>query len=225
MDEQERMNRRRFVELAPWHANGTLSEADRAWVDAYASEHPEARAELEWYGSLQRSVRANAPEVSAEIGFDRLRDRIRLENRRAASRRHAGALDRLLAPLRDGLASLFVRPAYAYAAAGLVVVQAGVIGALFVEQQRTEREYAEYRSIATTPAATPLLRVSFRQEAREVDIRNALVDVGGTLVGGPGQLGEYLVRVAPNRLDSAAATLRGNPAVESVEVSAPPAAR
>ena len=42
----------RFAELAPWYVNGSLSAADRSWVDTYLAEHPEARAELAWFQSL-----------------------------------------------------------------------------------------------------------------------------------------------------------------------------
>jgi hypothetical protein len=194
--------RRRFVELAPWHVNGTVSPADRAWVDAYVRSHPEARAELEWYASLQRNIRADLPEAVADAGLERLLHRVRLE--RPPPRPEGW--------IRKFFASIVMRPAFAYAAMALVAV------ALF-EQQAREREYAEYRSLPTVQANTPLLRVIFKAEAKEVDIRGALVDVGGTLVGGPGQLGEYLVRVPPEKVEVAAARLRANEAVEAVEVS------
>ena len=74
MDERETAMHDRFVELAPWHVNGTLSEADRNWVNAYVRDHPTAAAELEWYRSLQANIRFEAPVVSAEIGLDRLPD-------------------------------------------------------------------------------------------------------------------------------------------------------
>ena len=34
----------RFDELLPFYANGTLSAADRAWVDDYLHAHPSASA-------------------------------------------------------------------------------------------------------------------------------------------------------------------------------------
>ena len=221
MDDKERMMRQKFSELAPWHVNGTLSAVDRAWVDDYLRAHPKAAAELEWYASLQQKIKADVPQVSPEIGLDRLLDRVRMEKRRTAERRTQHAIDRFLGPVKEFVASLFLRPTYAYAAAALVVVQAGVIGALIVEQRNTEQEYSEYRSIATVPATGPLLRVSFKADARETDIRNALIDIGGTLVGGPGQLGEYVVRVPTDRIEVAANTLRSNASVEAVEISAP----
>ena len=223
MDERDRAMYNRFAELAPWHVNGTLSETDRRWVDAYVRDHPRAAAELEWYRSLQAKVKADVPEVSPDIGLDKLLARIDVEKRRAAERRTQRAIDRVLDPIRSFVESLFLRPAYAYAAAALVVIQAGVIGGLVVEQRQTEQEFSDYRSIATAPASGPTLRVTFRSDARESDMRMALVDVGGTLVGGPGQLGGYVVRVPAERIASAAQALQANPAVEAVEIVEAPA--
>jgi hypothetical protein len=78
MDEALTM-RQRFLELAPWHLNGTLSAADRAWVDDYVRSHPEACAELEWYASLQQQILADVPEVPPDAGLERLLHRVRLE--------------------------------------------------------------------------------------------------------------------------------------------------
>ena len=47
----------RFEELLPWYANGSMGAEDRAWVDTYLEQHPEARSELDWYRSLQRAYR------------------------------------------------------------------------------------------------------------------------------------------------------------------------
>jgi hypothetical protein len=80
MDEALAM-RQRFLDLAPWYVNGTASAADRAWVDGYVRSHPEARAELEWYASLEHEIRADAPEVPADAGLERLVNRVRLERR------------------------------------------------------------------------------------------------------------------------------------------------
>jgi hypothetical protein len=228
MDNDEKTMRRRFEELAPWRVNGTLSEADRAWVDDYVRLHPGAAAELDWYASLREEIKAGVPQVAPDIGLDKLLGRVRTEKQRRTERKVDSFIERLIAPVRDGLASLVLRPAYAYAAAALVVVQAGVIGALVVQQYDAEREFAEIRSIATVPISGPVLRVSFKADAKEADIRQALIEVGGTLVGGPGQLGEYIVFVSPRRIDVAMETLRLHAAVEAVEVGeapAPPALR
>ena len=47
----------RFRELLPWHVNGTLGRDEREWVEQYLVTHPELRAELSWYESLQNRMR------------------------------------------------------------------------------------------------------------------------------------------------------------------------
>lgn len=211
----------RFTELAPWYVNGTASDSDRAWIEQYVHDHPLAQAELEWYQSLQKQFRDEAPDVAPDIGLPRLLHRIRNERRRSE---HVPMQDKRFggfSGVQALVASWLARPSYAFAAVALLVLQAGVIGALAIKHQSTEQEYAEFRSLATVPATGPLLRVSFKPDARESDIRYALVDVGGVLVGGPGQLGEYLVRVPAQRLDAAVGVLSSNAAVEAVEISVP----
>jgi hypothetical protein len=225
MDNEEVTMRQRFEELAPWHVNGTLSESDRRWVEDYLRAHPNAAGQLDWYASLQEKIKADAPQVSADIGLDRLLDRVHLEKQRQRVSARESFLDRLLAPVRGMVASLTLRPVYAYAGAALLVVQAGVIGTLIVDQANTEREFAEYRSIAPVPSPGPVLRVTFKDDARERDIRHALVDIGGTIVAGPGQLGEYIVMVPEAKIGRAAETLRANAVVAEVNIAATPPTR
>jgi len=78
MDEALTM-RQRFAELGPWYVNGTASVADRAWVDGYVRTHPEARADLDWYASLQQEISADVPEVPPDTGLERLLKRVRRE--------------------------------------------------------------------------------------------------------------------------------------------------
>jgi hypothetical protein len=60
--------------------------------------------------------------------------------------------------------------------------------------------------------------VSFRQDLREAELRRALADVGGEIVGGPGQIGVYLVRIKEGDLAAAAQRLRASGATELVEI-------
>lgn len=39
-------DRQRFDNGLPWYVNGTMDSVERAWMDAYVREHPEARDEL-----------------------------------------------------------------------------------------------------------------------------------------------------------------------------------
>src|SRR5262245_294396 len=121
--------KQKFDELLPFYVNDTLDESDRAWVDAYLSEHPKSAAELQWYRSLQEAMKRDAPAVSAEIGLDKVMAKIRAE--RAPAR--APAQPSLGERMRGWLAALapqpLLRPALA-AALAVVVVQGVVIANL-----------------------------------------------------------------------------------------------
>ena len=208
----------RFEALAPWHVNGTLDPMERRWVEDYVREHPDAAAELRWYESLQTKIRANIPETSPDLGWDKLQQRIRLE-RRQATKSWSEQLSELWSSLRFGQ-TLSLRPAFAYAAVALVVVQAGVIGTMVLEQSRQQAEFEEWRSLQTPVVSGPVLRVSFRPEASERDIRMLLLNVSGTIVGGPGQLGNYIIYVPGNRIDAAADALAKDEHVDTVDIMA-----
>lgn len=203
----------RFRDLLPWYVNGTLDDGDREWVENYLREHPSSRAELSWHESLRERIREGAPQVPATIGLDRALQRI-------AGQRPTFA-DRLRAWFggRDGL-----RPAYGIALVALVLVQAGVIANLW--QQHTDDQQT-IRAGRTEPVDdAPLLKVNFAAGTKEADLRFLLLEVQGVLVGGPGQLGDYYVRVPKGRESDAVAQLRGLTGVQSVElVAALPARR
>jgi len=121
--------------------------------------------------------------------------------------------------IRAYLATWQLTPAMAVAAT-VVVAQAGIIGALLVAQQGGEdAEFATVRSVDPGQVVSgPVLQVSFRPETSEADLRALLVGIGGTLVGGPGQLGNYLVIVPPGRVEQASRQLAANRLVEDVSV-------
>ena len=200
-----------FEELSRKAAAGTLTTAEREWLDTYLREHPGERIELEWDEAFGAKLEAKIASMPALPGWERTQRILKTE---PAAARSPGMLDRLSDWLSASLG--FSLNAQAIAAA-LVVVQAGVIG-VFVWQSQ-DREYSEIRT--GTPDATPrgpLLRVSFRQDLREAELRRALADVGGEIVGGPGQLGVYLVRIKAGDLAAAAQRLRASGTTELVEV-------
>lgn len=217
MNEQ---SRRRFDEMLPWYVNGTLDEPSRKWFEQQLAGDPSLRAEIGWTETLQRQIRESAPAVSAELGLDRLMARIRHE-RDSALRPDPAARtgSRLGARLGALLEGFRLRPAFAMAAA-VVLVQFGVIGALVSEQGRLESEFERFRSISGGQIVTgPALEVVFRSDALEREIRETLVRIGGTLAGGPGQLGVYIVYVPADEIGQARTMLEQNPIVELVSVA------
>ena len=209
----------RFDELLPFYVNGTLDEADRAWVEAYLREHPQAAAELDGCRTLQQRIRADVPPVSSEVGMERALARIRREGPAPQLPRRA-AQPSLLQRLGDWVATLVPQPVLkpAFAAALAVVAVQGVV----IVQMAGEHddEASMIRSAPPTVVAEqgPYLKVNFKGEARESDIRLLLVEVNGSLAAGPGQLGDYYLRIPAAQADAAAARLRTSTIVDAVAV-------
>lgn len=206
----------RFDELLPFYVNGTLAEADRAWIDAYVREHPQAAAELERCRTLQQRIRADVPAVSSEVGLERAMARIRREG-------PAPQLARRAAPpswwerVGEWVSALVPQPVLkpAFVAALAVVAVQGVV---IVQMAGDDDESSLIRSAPPTAAVEqgPYLKVNFKGDAREADIRLLLVEVHGSLAAGPGQLGDYYVRVPPAQADAVAGKFKASAIVDAV---------
>jgi len=195
----------RFDELLPWYVNGTIGAADRALFEQHIAEHPQARAEVEWYRSLARKMQDNAPKVPETIGLAKVLARIGAE--RPTWSQRLGAL----------LGSLAAKPSVAFAGLAVIVAQAGLIAHLSVTPQD---DASQMRAVSATPTqARPLLKINFAPDAREADIRHLLIGVQGRLVGGPGQLGDYFVAVPAGKEATLAEQLKTNPAVQAVSLA------
>lgn len=207
--------KKRFDELLPWYVTGQLDEADRAWVEKVAAEHPAAGAELEWHKWLHREIQAKYASIPEDVGLDSLLARVRAEKNMAqkASLPVVGWGERM----REFLATLAMRPAYALGTA-VIVLQAGIIGALLLHTA-PEPEYAETRAIAPGPLQdTPVLQVVFKADATERNMRLLLVRVAGRVVDGPSQLGDYIVAVPQPRIEIAKKEMEASGLVEAVTV-------
>jgi len=200
----------RLSELLPWYVNGSLDAGERAWVEQELRAHPEAAGELDWYRSLRDSVQADLPAVSDEIGLERALARIRAERPSPAARIEPAAPS-LAGRVSRWLSGWGMTPAFA-AAAVVVLVQAGFIAHL-LSQATPEREFRSLRPGAATGGA--VLRINLKPEATEKDIRSLLREIGGRLVAGPGQLGDYYVEVPANREAAALARLQASPIVDA----------
>jgi hypothetical protein len=207
----------RFDELLPFYANGTLSAEDRAWVEAYLSEHPSARAELQWYETLASRLRDEAPVVSNEVGMARALQRIRAEGpvRRAVPPPVVRSpFERLRAWLTAIVPPPMLGPAFAGAVA-VVALQTAVIATLVVERDDSSELRAMRPSVLEKG---PYLKVNFKPNARETDIRMLLIEVHGSLAAGPGQLGDYFVRVPEPQLAASTERVAASGIVDAVAV-------
>lgn len=175
-------------ELLPWYANGTLDEPERARVAAHLAECARCREELSFLTTLAAGVRAaDESGAPAEFGLKRLLREVRQSSPNPASAR--------------GGRRTWWRPALAAAAILVIAVQAVMIGRLY-------QDTTYLQPLAGPAAAGTVLQVRFDPAASESQIRAALQSVDGTLVGGPGALGIYRVRLDGVGADASAVAKR-----------------
>lgn len=205
----------RLSELLPWYVNGTLNAEDRAWVDEQLRNDPTAAGELNWYRSLEQRIKDDTPEVSDEIGLRMVMARIGAE--RAAAPRPVQPAPRLtlIERMSAWLGGINMNRAMG-AAFALVLAQSLVITGLLLRPAEQGTEIRAVKPTVVEPG--PFLKINFKGDAKEADIRLLLVQVRGSLAGGPGQLGDYFVRVPAGSIDAAATQVKASTIVEAVNV-------
>jgi hypothetical protein len=210
----------RFEEISRKAAGGTLTAAEREWLEQYLREYPGKRDELDWDAAFSAKLEEKIAAMPAMPGWERT-ERVLHADAAGAQRAQAsgvlrapGVLDRLSDWLTSTLGFAVNMQAVAVA---LVLAQAGVLGLLALQFKDTGDGAMRATTQDPTPRG-PLLRVSFHAELREGALRRVLADIGGEIVGGPGQLGIYLVRVREGSLATAAQRLRDTGTTELVEI-------
>jgi hypothetical protein len=195
--------RERFFELLPFFVNDSLGDADRAFVRDMLAREPALHSQLAFQQGLQRRVRSDAEAtlagVSPRIGFEHIAARLR-----AAPAASATPWQRL----RDRFA--LPAPGGWRLAQGLALGLALGLGSLIAVNLSRD----DAPQLRGTPAGAakgladgPLLRVSFRPEASERNLRMALLEARAIIVAGPTRLGDYYLKPAPGALAQARESL------------------
>lgn len=206
----------RFDELLPFYVNGTLNAEDRTWIEHYLREHPLAANELNWLRSVQAMTQEEAVPVSSEVGLDRTMRRIHGERTPVApAQAPLSAVERVREWFSRLVPAPMLKPALAGALA-VIALQAVVITTMVGEREDTSL----VRKVPDVNAAEQgaFVKVNFRPDATEADIRMLLLDVQANIASGPGQLGDYYVRVPAWQVDAVQAMLGASGIVEGVAV-------
>lgn len=198
----------------PWFVSGTLEAGESARMERYIAQHPEAAAQVEAYRRFSEDAKRQwHPTPGESPGLALAFEKIRAVQ--------AGAQDARWRRLLAWFGRFGISPQLAGAAAVvLIAVQAAFIGVLQREVTTLETQYSEYRSAPPASDVGPFIRVSFRPDTKELDVRMLLVGIGATYVGGPSQLGDYYVHVPREYIDRAVEQLNASQLVESAALVA-----
>jgi hypothetical protein len=90
----------------------------------------------------------------------------------------------------------------------------GIVIASMVNKGDESTELRAVKPTVVDPG--PFLKVNFKADAREADIRMLLVEINGSLAGGPGQLGDWYVRIPESRITAAAEQVKASAIVDGV---------
>lgn len=205
-----------FDEISRKAATGELSPAEREWLEDHLRQNPAKRVELEWDRTFAEQLARKIEAMPAMPGWERA-ERAIAAGARPARASEPGLLDRI---------SIWFAESFGFnlniqaIAASLILAQAGLIGVLAWQDRGPN--YTDVRGgVTDTVPRGPLLRVSFRADIREAEMRQAIAAIGGEIVGGPGQLGVYLVRVRDLDLATARDRLNATGATELIEIYEP----
>jgi len=207
-----------IAQLLSFYVNGTLTGAERDRVEVALRDDPRARALLEWEKSLRKAVQGDPQfDIAEDRGLAQVMQRIKAETKAAP----AQPARKARAPSGGGtLAARFREwfqwsPALALAC-GIVAVQFGII-AHMATIRGEEGEYSGVRAVKGRQQDA-FVRVSFKPESTEIDLRALLREVNAEIVSGPTQIGDYYLVVRAAGVQSVLATLQSNSNVESAEI-------
>jgi hypothetical protein len=220
----------RVQALLPLHAQDLLQGEQltfmNTWLEHNMANYPDIKAELAWLGmtasqlKAEAASQARAAQPHLDAGLHTLMGRIAAEQASAAT-----APRRAVTAQRDWLADIVQwvnhtlgigSHGFAMGAAALVMVQAGVIGALLLNQPAEQTLLSGASQTASVDGIT-MLTVAFKPAATELAIRQTLASANAQISSGPSALGLYTVSVATAQLDASLNALRSaTTVVESV---------
>jgi hypothetical protein len=205
-----------FTEWLPWYVNGTLNAKDRAAMDAYLAKSSLARDEVQYYERMAATMKHRAENIPADIGLAQTLQRIKVSPKAQSA---PTAVPRVKPNAPDTsepnwfqrlLSGGWMRPALGCAAA-VIVAQ----GMLLVQQRDAAIVYrgkASITDVKTTGVKTEAayLRVVFKPNATEGELRLLLASTNAWIAGGPGQAGEYYLRFTPDQVQGAMDLLKAS---------------
>lgn len=177
--------KKNISDMMPWYVNDTLDDASRRQLENVLEKSPSAQAEVSWLQRLREHIQGDKEKSSlpaADAGLDRLMALIAAEK--------SGKVT-TIAPLAKS-SSKWTRPALAIAAS---VILAQAAGLFILLNQGPAGDAIRTLAGGAVSAQSASLQVTFKPATTEAQMRASLALIDGEIVGGPGVLGVYTIRV------------------------------
>lgn len=186
--------------LLPWHANGTLSAAERGRVESHVELCASCRTALAVERRIVEAMRAPRDNVeqSPHAGWQKLL--ARLDEQQATQFENAPERgDAPTAALPQAAHAVRTRRRRNWSAAlgAAVAVQAAAIAVLAIAlvRHRQAEEAPRFRTLATADptlaAGKPLVRVAFESTVTESGARSIAAQAGARILAGPSPQNVY----------------------------------
>ena len=208
-----------FQQWLPFYVNGRLGEVERNWMKQYLAEHPNAKVDLEIDEMLKATLHAELPQFAPNQGLDSFMKRVRTETLTSRAASKTSAWQSFMEKCQNAIGSTLTSPRWAMAVT-LMIVQTGLIGVLLTQGTAPIlSEQTEWRSVGDTQQYQgPVLQITFKSTATEEEIRLLMVKIQGSFLSGPGQLGNYIVKVPQDSLSAAEKQIAESSIIESVSL-------
>lgn len=209
------MDQQRFSELLPFYLNQTLDADDKASMEQYLANHPEARLELKFDEFLRDAAKSIKPPRPESERLNELMRRLDHEREHSESTAYSGALG-------TAYASRLSEPGWSSRPVAVlmrIILWMLVIGLLILGAK-----YVWDHVISSASGETPHsvvgdsgLKLLIKPQAKMEDLVLTLRKVQGSLRAGPNESGEIWISVPQNvTFQQAEKLLQASPVIDSV---------
>ena len=200
----------------PWYLAGTLTKQEQHDIEAHLAGCSNCRAELEDMKRIRESVKTTIQEregPSPEL-FSKVMARIHEEEEDSPPIKDPVIQEEVnwWAGIQAQLQSLYAIPWVPALATILIVTQSALLITKMGEESSSIQQPGPIveRGIpnASLPKISSTIRVGFREDAKEGDIRALIQEINGQIVNGPSGQGMYTVKVPMSDSNQVETTLQ-----------------
>ncbi len=213
------IDRERFELLAPSFVAGTLQGAELEWFVNALTQDSAAQHSLDWHRAFADQLNARYQQRAPREGLEVALARIARFPKNAPPQRALASAPVAVGWTQQLLNWLFAGgPRFSPALAALAI--AAVVPALMVLNQTDSGSapgWSEVRSSKVGLFDGPLLRVNFKPSAQETDIRHLLSEQGALAIG-PTRLGDWYLKVKPERNNNVLSAIKASALVTNADL-------